>query len=84
MLNLNQEDQPCQHFKAREVSPFHGGAVGHWCPNCDGTRYFCANCCTDHHEGGWQPCWDAKKAQECVEAFKPLADLQRSRDRDIV
>lgn len=53
---LNKGQQPCNDFKAAEVSPFHGGAISHWCPKCDGNRSFCDNCHTDHHQGGWENC----------------------------
>lgn len=78
-MELNGADQPCQNFRAREISPFHGGAIAHECFTCEGSRYFCANCHTDHHSNGWQPCWDIKKARECAEAFKPLANLSATK-----
>lgn len=74
-MNLNQKDQPCQNFKPHDISPFSGRPTAHECFTCEGSRYFCANCHTDHHSDGWQPCWDARKAQEMVEAFKPFAQL---------
>jgi hypothetical protein len=64
MSEYNDKDQPCQSFRAAEVSPFNGGAIGHWCPVCDGKRYFCANCHTDHHKGGWSKCHELKRQQK--------------------
>jgi hypothetical protein len=58
MKSLNRtpkQCQPCDAFKAHEQSMI-GGAQPHQCPICGGTRYFCGNCYTDHHEGGWNSC----------------------------
>lgn len=51
-----EECQPCEKFETYLVSVLGYGPQPHECPLCGGTRYFCANCNTDHHEGGWNIC----------------------------
>lgn len=74
-MELNGTDQPCQNFRAHEISPFHGEAIAHECFTCEGSRYFCANCHTDHHSDGWQPCWDIKRLGNARKPLGPLANL---------
>ena len=83
---LSRGDQPCASFLPHQNDMAYlsnSKPQPHSCPKCNGTRYFCGNCFKDHHEGGWQSCWDTKKAQECAAAFEPLAHLENAtRDRN--
>lgn len=67
-LNKSEDEcQPCSNFQSKDdMQP-------HQCPWCEGTRYFCQHCSTDHHVGGWQVCHaDGKRKRcwhpKCVEA----------------
>ena len=51
--------QPCEFYFMDDDDPYP-----HCCPDCEGLRYFCANCHKDHHKNGWESCGitEAKKA----------------------
>jgi hypothetical protein len=64
-MNLNRSDQPCQNYIPpdwEQESPY--GPQPHQCPECGGIRYFCGNCNTDHHEGGWWGCYEHRYNKE--------------------
>ena len=48
-------EQPCQHLERGEGC-LPGVSNVHQCPICWGLRTFCTNCCTDHHDNGWETC----------------------------
>lgn len=48
---LSLKDQPCERFW--EVN---SNFNCHQCPKCLGTRRFCENCHSDHHDNGWKRC----------------------------
>ena len=47
--------QPCGAFRPQEFIG-DGIVMIHACPRCGKRRWFCRNCCTDHHEDGWDAC----------------------------
>lgn len=49
------ETQPCNNFQSKELT-LGGNPQPHSCPHCDEVRYFCKNCSSDHHAGGWFKC----------------------------
>ena len=55
---LNNGDQPCNNFMVGDHGMYTSPNTPqpHECPDCLGTRYFCANCNRDHHENGWESC----------------------------
>lgn len=54
---LNEDDlQACKDFQPAETFEAGEGAIPHCCPICDGLRYFCKTCSSDHHEKGWGSC----------------------------
>jgi len=68
-----QGQQPCQNLKRGEGS-FPGVANVHQCPTCWGNRTWCENCCSDHHDAGWETCKpDAYKDAE--DDMPPFADV---------
>lgn len=54
--NSQVECQPCDSFTVFDTSVLGHGPQPHQCPICSGWRYFCGNCYTDHHDGGWNSC----------------------------
>jgi len=60
MSNFEVGEQPCKNFKPERGE--RGGQDLHECfGGCDGPAgskwvSHCANCHTDHHEGGWDTC----------------------------
>lgn len=60
--------QPCGNYKPPEGEDLYS----HECPECLGTRGFCQNCSTDHHQGtyGWLGCCATSAAKEIREGMK--------------
>lgn len=52
--------QPCQNLRRGdadvEALGVGNGMNVHQCPKCKGNRTWCENCCTDHHDDGWETC----------------------------
>lgn len=75
MMDLDKSDticQPCANFRSPDWEQYP--PQPHECPRCGGTRYFCMNCSTDHHKGGWNTCAvDRDCAHPACKERKPVA-----------